>query len=230
MTKAESRSLESRLHGSTARLLAVSGVALFGSAGTLRYWQGWTYMAMQLVSLTATNLYLLRHDRELARRRLAVVEAGEAERLHRVFFALVRIMVLGMLVVCGLDRRFAWSAVPLPVVLGGCFGFAAGTLLIFLVFRANTHASSVIVVETAQTVVATGPYRAVRHPMYSGALLGALATPLALGSYVGEAFFLPMVVLFVVRLLAEERFLAGALRGYGEYMGRTRKRLVPGVW
>ena len=109
-----------------ARLLAISAVALFGSAGTLRYWQGWTYMAMQLVSMTATNLYLLRHDRELARRRLAVDEDGEAERLHKVFFALLRLMGLGMLAVSGLDRRFGWSAVPLPVVLGGCFGFAAG--------------------------------------------------------------------------------------------------------
>jgi protein-S-isoprenylcysteine O-methyltransferase Ste14 len=66
--------------------------------------------------------------------------------------------------------------------------------------------------------------------MYSGALLGALATPLLLGSYVAEAFFLPTAALFVVRLLAEERFLAGALRGYDAYMRETRKRLIPGVW
>jgi protein-S-isoprenylcysteine O-methyltransferase Ste14 len=223
-------SLEFRIHRITARTAAIAGLALFVSAGTLRYWQGWTYLAVQLASMTATNIYLLRHDRELARRRLAIVEVGETERVHKLFFALMQPMVLGILVLSGLDRRFGWSAVSLAVVMVGWAGYAAGVLIVGLVFRENSHASSVIEVGEQQTVVATGPYRSVRHPMYSGALLGALATPLALGSYVAEALFIPLVGLFVVRLLAEERFLRGALRGYDEYMRQTRKRLVPGVW
>jgi protein-S-isoprenylcysteine O-methyltransferase Ste14 len=230
MPRSSEASLEFRTHRGTVGPVVVVAVALFASAGTFRYWQAWTYVTLQLGSMTATNLYLLRHDRELARRRLAVVETGESDRLQKAFFALLRPVVLGMLVVAGLDRRLGWSTVPLSVVLAGCLGFASGSLLIFRVFLENSHASSIIEIGAEQTVVATGPYRSVRHPMYSGALLGTLATPLVLGSYVAEAFFLPIAALFVIRLLAEERFLAGALRGYDAYMRETRKRLIPGVW
>lgn len=222
--------LESRIHGSTARVLAVTALAIFVSAGTLRYWEGWLYLLLQALTMTATNVYLLQYDRPLLERRLAVVEAGETQRVHKIFFTLLRPLVLAMLVLSSLDHRFGWSAAPLVVVVAGCVAFAAGSIAIFMVFRENSHASSVIEISPEQRVVATGPYRWVRHPMYSGALLGALASPLTLGSYVGEAFFLPVLVLFVVRLLAEERFLSGALRGYDDYMRQTRKRLVPGVW
>jgi protein-S-isoprenylcysteine O-methyltransferase Ste14 len=222
--------LESRIHGNTARVLAVTALAIFLSAGTLRYWEGCLYLLLQALTMTVTNLYLLRHDRALLERRLAVVEEGETQRVHKVFFALLRPLVLAMLVLSGLDHRFGWSSVPLLVVVVGSVAFVAGCVVVFMVFRENSHASSVIEIVPEQRVVATGPYRSVRHPLYSSALLGALATPLALGSYVGEAFFLPVLVLFVVRLLAEERFLSGALRGYDDYMRRTRKRLVPGVW
>jgi protein-S-isoprenylcysteine O-methyltransferase Ste14 len=66
--------------------------------------------------------------------------------------------------------------------------------------------------------------------MYTGAVLGALATPVALGSYWAEAFFVPIVALVAMRLLREERFLRERLPGYTEYAGRTRFRLVPGAW
>jgi protein-S-isoprenylcysteine O-methyltransferase Ste14 len=230
MTKSSEASLEFRTHRGTVGPIAVAAIALFASAGTFRYWQGWAYVMFQLGSMTATNLYLLRHDRDLARRRLAVVETGESARVQKMFFALLRPLALGMLVVAGLDHRLGWSTVPLSVVLAGCLGLASGSLLIFRVFLENSHASSVIEVGTEQAVVATGPYRSVRHPMYSGVLLGTLATPLALGSYVAALFFFPIALLFVVRLLAEERHLAGALRGYDAYMRETRKRLIPGVW
>jgi protein-S-isoprenylcysteine O-methyltransferase Ste14 len=66
--------------------------------------------------------------------------------------------------------------------------------------------------------------------MYTGAVLGALATPVALGSYWAEVFFVPVVALIAMRLLREERFLCEKLPGYTEYSGRTRFRLVPGAW
>jgi protein-S-isoprenylcysteine O-methyltransferase Ste14 len=159
-----------------------------------------------------------------------VEEEGETERVHKVFFALVVSLGLAMLVVAGLDRRFGWSAVPLPVVLGACALLFAGGMIIYRVFRENTYCASVIELRERQTVVRTGPYRLVRHPMYTGVLLGTAAMPLALGSYFAALFILPIGLTFVVRILAEERFLRGGLPGYAEYMRETRRRLVPGVW
>jgi protein-S-isoprenylcysteine O-methyltransferase Ste14 len=230
MTSPGASSLGVRAARSTAQVLVVMALALFAAAGTLRYWQAWIYLGLQATSMTATNAYLLHRAPDLLRRRLAAEEQGESERLHRLFFALLRPLGLATLVVAGLDRRFGWSDVPAPIVAGATLALAAGILVIFLVFRENAHASSIIEVDAQQTVVSTGPYRLVRHPMYAGVLLGAAATPLALGSLRAEIFFPLSCALFVVRLLAEERFLADELPGYTAYMSKTRRRLVPGLW
>jgi protein-S-isoprenylcysteine O-methyltransferase Ste14 len=223
-------SLESRLLRSNVREFGVQAVVLFAAAGTFRYWQAWTVLALRIVPYVLANVYMIRHDRELLRRRLAVEEEGEKETVHRVFFALLIVVGVALLVVAGLDRRFGWSEVPLPVELGACAVSTAGLFLIYRVFRENTYCSSVVELREHQTVISTGPYRLVRHPMYTGGLLGAAALPLALGSYVAAVFVLPVVVLHVVRILAEETFLAARLPGYADYMKTTRKRLVPGVW
>ena len=230
MSQPGAPSLESRLWRSNAREFGVQAVAVFVAAGTLRYWQAWTVLAVRLVPVVITNLYMIRSDRELLRRRLAVEEEGETERVHKVFFALIVSLGLAMLVVAGLDRRFGWSAVPLPVVLGACALLFAGGMIIYRVFRENTYCASVVELRERQTVVRTGPYRLVRHPMYTGVLLGTAAMPLALGSYLAALFILPIGLTLVVRILAEERFLRGGLPGYAAYMRETRRRLVPGVW
>jgi protein-S-isoprenylcysteine O-methyltransferase Ste14 len=223
-------SLESRLLRSNMREFGVQAVVLFAAAGTFRYWQAWTVLGLRIVPYALANVYMIRHDRELLRRRLAAEDEGEKETVHRVFFALIILIGLALMVVAGLDRRFGWSDVPLPVVLGACAASTAGSFLIYRVFRENTYCASVIEIREHQTVVSTGPYRLVRHPMYAGTLLGAGALPLALGSYVAAVLLLPLVALLVVRIRAEERFLSAGLPGYAAYMSATPKRLVPGVW
>jgi protein-S-isoprenylcysteine O-methyltransferase Ste14 len=215
---------------SNLREFGVQAVVLFAAAGTFRYWQAWTVLALRIVPYALTHVYMVRHDRELLRRRLAVEEEGEKETIHKVFFALIVLLGLALNLVAGLDRRFGWSEVPLPIVLGACAVSTAGLFVIYRVFRENTYCASVIEIREHQTVVSTGPYRLVRHPMYSATLLGAGALPLALGSYVAAVFVLPLVALLVVRILAEERFLSEQLPGYAAYMKATRKRLVPGLW
>jgi protein-S-isoprenylcysteine O-methyltransferase Ste14 len=95
--------------------------------------------------------------------------------------------------------------------------------------KTNNFASSVIRVEAGQRVISTGPYRLVRHPMYSAIVLLSLATPLALRSYVAVPLFVMLIPLLVLRLLNEEQLLRQNLPGYAEYCLRTRSRLVPFV-
>ena len=223
-------SLESRLWRSNAREFGVQAVVLFAAAGTLRYGEAWTYLAARLVPVVVTNLYLIRRDRQLLRRRLKLEEEGETEGVHKAFFALVRLVGLAMFVVAGLDRRFGWSSVPLSVVVPATLAVSLGGFVIFRVFRENSHCSSVIELGAQQTVVTTGPYRLVRHPMYTGAVLGAAASPLALGSWYAALLVPPFCAIFVMRIIAEERFLSAGLPGYAAYLGVTRKRLFPGVW
>jgi protein-S-isoprenylcysteine O-methyltransferase Ste14 len=230
MTHTNARSLESKVVRISVILILVQVVVLFGAAGTLRYWQGWLYLGVQIASTVPTNVYLLRKAPDVLRRRFAGEEKGETERVHKLFQTLVRLLALAMLVVAGLDRRFGWSAVPSAVVAIANLASAASLFLLFLTFRENAYCSSIIEIGSGQTVVGSGPYRFVRHPMYSAALLGTAALPLSLGSF-SAAIFLPIAGgLFVMRILAEERFLSGNLPGYTTYMGKTKRRLVPGLW
>ncbi len=81
-----------------------------------------------------------------------------------------------------------------------------------------------------QHVIATGVYRLVRHPMYSGGFLFIFGTPLWLGSYAATLAGLATALLLVIRIPIEERFLRRELPGYDAYTQRVRYRLLPGVW
>ena len=129
-----------------------------------------------------------------------------------------------------LDHRFAWSHPPVAVEIAGDVLVAVGFFVVYRVFRENSFTAATIEVSTGQKVISTGPYAIVRHPMYAGALGMLLGTPLALGSWWGLLLMLPMTLVIVLRLLAEEKFLATNLPGYVEYGRRVRYRLVPSIW
>ncbi len=102
--------------------------------------------------------------------------------------------------------------------------------MILLVFRANPFAAATVTVEAAQSVVTTGPYALVRHPMYSGLLALFLGIPLALGSWWGLLAFLPLLVVIIWRLVEEERYLSQHLAGYRDYCANVTHRLIPALW
>ena len=223
-------SLTTRARRSLLRSLAVQGTVLFLCAGSLGYGRAWLYLAFTTVSTLATNAYLMRSNRSLLERRLAAEGQGETERIQRLFFALLRIVGLVMLAVAGLDRRFGWSSVSPWIAACAYLVLCIGWVVVVLVFRENAHGSSVIEVTEEQRVIASGPYRWVRHPMYTGFLLMIAATPLALGSFYAQLLVPLIIGLFVMRMVAEERFLAARLSGYTNYLHTTRKRLLPWVW
>lgn len=112
----------------------------------------------------------------------------------------------------------------------GAGGLAATHAWFIAVLQANSFASSIIRVETGQTIAVTGPYRFVRHPMYLGMIVSWLVVPPALGSLVSLPVSCPIIPLFALRLLHEEKFLACELPGYSEYCRQTPWRLVPYLW
>lgn len=203
------------------------GGALFLSAGSLRFWQAWVYLAVLFVPVTLVVRYLLRHDPDLLERRLKTREERGPQRAVQV---LGSVLWLAVLVVPGLDQRFGWSSLPWPVVVAGDVGVLAGYLLFFFVIRENSFASRVIEVQQGQRVVTTGPYALVRHPMYLAVVIMLLASPIALDSLWAliPAVVTPMVL--VSRIRDEEAMLMEDLPGYREYAAQTRYRLIPGVW
>lgn len=98
------------------------------------------------------------------------------------------------------------------------------------VMDVNRFAGRTVQVDQEQTVVSSGPYRFVRHPMYASASLMIVTGPLGLGSYIAVPFCALFIPILIVRLLNEEKILSQELSGYAEYCERTKYRLVPYLW
>lgn len=212
------------------QLIAVLGFLLFTPAWTLDYWQAWVYLFVFSASSALIATYLRKNDPKLLERRINAGPGAEHEKTQKLIQLLASAVFMGAMILPSLDHRFAWSAVPLQVVVSGDVLTALGFLIVFLVFKENTFTAATIEVALGQRVVSTGPYALVRHPMYSGALVMLLGTPLALGSWWGLLMFTPMVCTIAWRARDEERFLYENLSGYKEYCQIVRYRLVPFAW
>ena len=211
-------------------LVALVGLMLFGAAGTLRFVEGWVFLATFFGASLAITLYLAKADPALLERRTQAGPVAEKERRQKIIQGLASALFLATIVIPGLDHRFGWSRAPLAVAVAGDALVLVGFLAVFLVFRENTFTSSIIEVAPDQRAIDTGPYAVVRHPMYAGALLLVAGIPLALRSILGLVVLPPFVAVLVWRLLDEERFLRAHLAGYSAYCQKTRWRLVPRVW
>jgi protein-S-isoprenylcysteine O-methyltransferase Ste14 len=211
-------------------LALVMGFLLFVPAGTIKYWQAWTFLAVYFSSALLITLYLMKKDPALLARRMRGGPGAEKEATQKIIMVFVSIAFIALHVVPALDHRFGWSSVPTLVVLAADILVAIGFYIIFLVYRENPFTAAIIQVEKEQKVIATGPYAIVRHPMYSGALLMLLATPPALGSWWGLLVFIPMLPLLFWRMYDEEKFLSKNLPGYMEYIKKVRSRLIPGIF
>ncbi len=208
---------------------ALALASVFLPAGTFSYWQGWLFLGVFGVCGSLTFLYLAKNDQELLERRLR--PPTRETRAVQKFIATAMYMCLFLsIVLSGLDHRFGWTGnVPFLALVGNLL-IVAGLYLYFLVYRENRFAAATVEIAKDQRVISTGPYGIVRHPLYVALVIVAGGIPLALESYWGLIFILPLVALVLWRLLDEETLLAKSLSGYAEYQALTRWRLIPGVF
>lgn len=210
--------------------LVFMAALLFTPAGTLRYWQAWLFLAVFAGCTVPLGIYFVIHDPALVERRMKVGPAAEQEPAQKIAIGIVCVALVAMLIVPGFDRRWHWSDVPAWLtVLAECV-IAASFVIFFYVMKQNSFAAATVRVERDQTVISTGLYGVVRHPMYMGTLPLMIAIPPALGSYWALLPALAIVPALVWRLIDEERVLRRDLPGYADYCAHVRWRLVPGVW
>lgn len=202
-------------------------VLLFIPAGSFLYWQAWVYFSVIFFPMFYILLYLLKRDPELLERRLRSKEKVKEQKTIVRLFSLL--FLIGFLIP-GLDYRFGWSHVSVPIVIIANISVFTGYMIFFSTMKANSYASRIIEVEKEQTVISSGPYAIVRHPMYAGWLLMIIATPVALGSYWALLVFMLFTILLIQRIVNEEKVLLKELPGYEEYCRNVKYRLAPYVW
>lgn len=208
----------------------VLGLLIFLPAWTLDYLQAWLFIIVFMTSVSVIGVYLSVKDPALLERRKKIGPAAEQNTAQKIIMAIAIASLLGLFVFCGFDHRFEWSLVPAYVSLVGDVLVALGLFINLIVFRENSFGGSTVEKFEGQTVISTGPYALVRHPMYTGVLIMIIGIPLALGSWWGLAILALTIPGLVWRILDEEKLLEKDLPGYREYEQKMQYRLVPYLW
>jgi protein-S-isoprenylcysteine O-methyltransferase Ste14 len=208
------------------------GALLFLVAGTIHWSWGWLYLALITAVLGLYSRTLLIVHPDLAHERAH--PPADAKAWDKPFVVVVGVIgPIATLLLCGLDRRLALTA-PLPAAwhLAGLALVAAGGALTNRAVMHNRFFSGVVRIQRdrGHAVVDSGPYRVVRHPGYTGAMMNTIGTPLALGSLWALGLGVAVCAVFAVRTSLEDRTLRDELEGYDGYARRVRFRLVPGIW
>ena len=203
------------------------GLLIFLPAGTFSYTYGWFFAGLLFVPMFAAGLVMLFKSPEFLKKRL---DAKEKQAAQKGVVAFSGLMFIAGFVVAGLDFRFGWSDMPLWVVIAASVLFLAAYALYAEVLRENAYLSRTIKVEQGQTVVDTGLYGIVRHPMYAVTILLFLMIPLVLGSWYALIAFAFYPIIIIVRLKDEEKLLSKELAGYDAYKQKVKYRLIPFIW
>lgn len=203
------------------------GLLIFLPAGTLAFAKGWLLMGLLFGPMFIAGLVMLRKSPAFLEKRLDVKEKRSAQQ---GVVKLSGLMFVAGFVVAGLDFRFGWSHMPQAVTIAAAVLFLLAYALYAEVMRENAYLSRTIRVEEGQTVVDTGLYGIVRHPMYMATLLLFLVMPWVLGSWWALIPFAFYPAIIISRLKDEEELLTRELAGYEAYKKKVKYRILPFIW
>ena len=207
--------------------LLMVGLLIFLPAGTLAYTYGWFLIGLLFGPMLIAGFVMLFKSPAFLEKRL---DAKEKQATQKGVLAFSGLMFIAGFVVAGLDFRFGWSRMPSWVVITAAVLFLIAYALYAEVMRENAYLSRTIKVEEGQSVVDTGLYGIVRHPMYMATILLFLMIPLILGSWYALMIFAFYPAIIIVRLKDEEALLTRELSGYAEYKQKVKYRILPFVW
>lgn len=203
------------------------GALIFLPAGTLAFAKGWLLMGLLFIPMLIAGFVMLFKAPKLLAKRL---DAKEKQGDQKLVVAMSGLMFVAGFVVAGLDYRFSWSRMPMAVTVASAVLFLFAYGLYAEVLRENAYLSRTVKVEEGQTVISTGLYGIVRHPMYAATILLFIMMPLVLGSWYAAIIFLAYPVLIVIRLSGEEKLLLKELPGYAQYRKKVKYRIIPFIW
>jgi protein-S-isoprenylcysteine O-methyltransferase Ste14 len=212
-------------------LIFIQGVLLFLSAGSLSWTPGWLYLGLYFAGLLLASVIILPRRKEVVKERSKGATGGKTWDIWLT--RILTIPSLGILVVAGLDQRFGWlpGFSPSLQATGGTL-FMLGYAIVIWAMYSNRYFSQVVRIQSDRGHVPEtgGPYRFVRHPGYVGMLISSLGAVWLLRSAWAMIPFGFYALAVITRTALEDRTLRAELPGYAEYAGKTRYRLVPGVW
>jgi len=215
---------------------ALLAIFLFPVAKDWRWLEGWAYTLTFAINIGISYAIINQKNPRVIRNRMKAKKEGLTDATKkpagsdRWVLPVLGVGFLGALIVPGLAHRFGWPSIPVPLDIAGLVLSNAGVVLMNTAILQNSFASKLLDINKDQVLVDTGLYAHVRHPLYAGALLMILTTPIALGSWWGLIPAALAALALVVRIRSEEEMLVKGMDGYEEYRKRVRYRLIPRIY
>jgi protein-S-isoprenylcysteine O-methyltransferase Ste14 len=214
--------------------VAIFGGLLFLPAGTLNWWRAWVFLGVVFVATVASTVSVFRANKDVLEERFKLPVQKGQPLADKIVVLLFIAAFVGLIVIIPLDV-FRFHLIAKPGTLASSSGlvlFVAGWWIMTLALRENAFAAPVVKhqKERHQTVIDSGVYSVVRHPMYAGAVLLLIGMPLWLESYAAVLLASVPIGILVLRIGIEEEFLRRELEGYDSYTQRVRYRLIPFLW
>jgi protein-S-isoprenylcysteine O-methyltransferase Ste14 len=208
-------------------IVLVLGGILFGIAQRLDWLNAWLLIDIYAIFLL---LALIWAPPALIEERSRV--APNTKAWDKIILILNGVLLLALLGVAALDAGRVRHEMPFVATAIGIVAAICSGAVILSTVTSNPYLSRVARIQDdrGQTVITTGPYRFVRHPMYSALILLMFAIALILGSSLALIPAFLIGVLYVIRAALEDRMLRNELAGYSKYAARVRYRLIPGIW
>ena len=197
-------------------------------------WHGAATITLVLWGAVELALRLRLAARPGWRSRVRSWSALAGGRLREWTFFLVMLGIAGAVLGALWLTRFAQFAVhggKAVVALGEIVATCGIALRIWAILTLDRFFTFVVGISSDHRVVQHGPYRALRHPGYAGALLALAGAGIAMGNWLSLLLMIvgPALALSV-RISVEETTLATALGAeYLAYASRTA-RLIPRIW
>lgn len=207
--------------------IVLIGILLYVPAGTIKWFNGNLFMLLLFVPMFIAGIIMYLKAPNLLRSRLSAKEK-QGEQKDVVKYS--GLMFLVAFVIAGLNYRFKWIVLNNVVVIIGSIIFLLSYLMFGEVLRENAYLSRTIEVQENQTVVDTGLYGIVRHPMYTATIFLFLSMPLILNSLISFLIMLVYIPIIIKRIKNEEEVLEKELIGYKEYKQKIKYRLVPYIY
>ena len=212
-------------------LMVILAALLFIPAWRLDWPQAWVLIIFLLIYFLLYIQIGIFNDPDQTRERSR--KAENVKGWDRLIMGIYSVLLPTVLIVAGLDvGRFHWSTVPFVLQVMAWVGLALAGGIILWTVRTNTFLSRYARIQDdrGQQVIASGPYRIIRHPMYLGILILFLCLGPALASWFTLIPGLLIDLLFLIRTSKEDKMLKNELEGYLLYTQEVRFRLIPWIW
>jgi protein-S-isoprenylcysteine O-methyltransferase Ste14 len=204
---------------------------LFGGAGRITWLRGWICTVLYLGGFYTVRAVLQNRNPEVLKQRQRATRE-DTKPFDKIILRFLLSLAIIEPLAAGLDFRWNGTSTPFWLVYPGIASFLGAAMTITWVLIKNPHAESSVRIQSdrGHCVIASGPYRFVRHPMYAGLIQLHQSVALMLGSPWTVGIAALITILLWLRTALEDRTLRQELPGYQEYTMVTRYRLMPGVW